>query len=87
MNQLLLPASVFQMAIHSLHTVSPCWSRNVLSDMLMLATVFIIVIGQLARCHRRAGRLDQAMHLTQQCISILRQSMPSTRKELCKCEC
>ena len=64
-----------------------CWSGNVLSVILMLATVFNIVVGQLASCHRRAGRPDQAIHLTQQCIAILRQSMPSTRKELCTSEC
>ena len=53
----------------------------------MLAGVFTIVVGQLASCHRHAGRLDEAIDLVRHCIAIERQNLPSTRKDLCGCEC
>ena len=43
-------------------------------------------LSQLASCHRSAGRLDEAIHLQQQCSEILKQNLPSTRRDLCSCE-
>ena len=82
-NQLLLPVIVFQMTTHTLQCVSPCWSGNILSHILILVAVFTVDVSRLASCHQRAGRLDDAIHLLQQCIEILRKSLPSTRQSLC----
>jgi tetratricopeptide (TPR) repeat protein len=40
-------------------------------------------LSLLAACHQRAGYLDQAMHLLQQCAEILREGLPSTREDFC----
>ena len=81
-NQLLLPAIVFRTTTHTLQCVSPCWSGNILSHIVILV-VFTVGVSQLVLCHQRAGRLEDAIHLAQQCIEILRKSLPSTRKNLC----
>ena len=52
----------------------------------MFAAVFIIDLGELALCQVSAGRLDEAIHLSQQSLGILRQNLPSTRRQLCTSE-
>jgi serine/threonine-protein kinase len=37
----------------------------------------------LASCHRKAGRLDEAIALIHQCIEIQKQNLPSGRSDLC----
>ena len=52
----------------------------------MFAAVFILDLSQLASCHWSAGRLDEAIRLEQQCSEILKQNLPSMRRDLCSCE-
>ena len=53
----------------------------------MVAAVHTTDMSQLASCHDSAGNVDVAIHLIQQCIEILRQNLPSMRKDLCAGEC
>ena len=55
-------------------------THSILSDIVLCFTVDVI---RLASCHQCAGRLDDAIHLLQQCTEILRKSLPSTRQDLC----
>jgi tetratricopeptide (TPR) repeat protein len=43
-------------------------------------------LSQLASCHYNARRLDEAIKVTEQCVRITKQNLPSTRSELCTCE-
>ena len=52
----------------------------------MFTAVFIIDLNELALCQASAGRLDEAIHLAQQSLGILRQNLPSTRRDLCASE-
>ena len=52
-----------------------------------LAAASTVGLKHLANCYQYADRLEEAIHVIQQCIRIERQSLPSTRKELCTCEC